>query len=86
MKPELACVCGSVQSVANRTAVLVLQHPRERFHSIGTARLVRLGLANARVETLWPDSDQAPPLDLAPDGAALLYPSRDAVDLATLTP
>jgi DTW domain-containing protein YfiP len=83
MKPTLACVCAAVRRVENRTGVFVFQHPRERFHPIGTARLVRLGLAQARVETLWPGETETRPPHL-PEGTALLYPSRDARDLSSL--
>ena len=44
-KPRGLCVCGNIPRVDNRTSILVLQHPRERLHPIGTARFVRLGLA-----------------------------------------
>lgn len=71
----------------NRTTVLVLQHPRERLHSLGTARFVRLGLANAHVEVAYDagvrDGERPP---WVPDGAALLYPAPGAKDLAELTP
>lgn len=48
-KPGACCICDLIEPVANRTHVTVLQHPRERFHAIGTARIVQLGLARARI-------------------------------------
>jgi DTW domain-containing protein YfiP len=73
--------------VNNRTSVLVLQHPRERLHPIGTARLARLGLRNVRVEVAWNANqrEEQPPAWL-PKGAALLYPAKDARDLRELAP
>ena len=84
-KPAVACVCGWITPVDNRTSVLVLQHPRERLHAIGTARFARLGLNNARVEVAWHANrveTQAP--SWLPAGAGLLYPAAHARDLREL--
>jgi DTW domain-containing protein len=85
-KPQVTCICSGLPRVSNRTPVLVLQHPRERSHPIGTARFARLGLCNARIEIAWnagrPDT-QAP--DWLPEGTALLYPAADARDLRELS-
>jgi len=63
----------------------VLQHPRERHHPIGTARLLRLGLSSVRVHVLDLISRGGTSAPVAlPEGAGLLYPSPDARDLATL--
>ena len=84
-KPAALCVCGSIRRVDNRTSVVVLQHPRERLHPIGTARFARLGLANSRVEIAWNagEREETPPSWL-PAGAALLYPGAGARDLGEL--
>lgn len=86
-KPERMCVCARVPKVDNRTQVLVLQHPRERAHPIGTARFAKLGLANARVEVAWDAGarEERSPAWL-PEGAMLLYPSARAIDLESLAP
>lgn len=47
-KPRARCMCGTVPVVANRVPVWILQHFRERFHPIGTARLAMLGLEQCR--------------------------------------
>jgi DTW domain-containing protein YfiP len=86
-KPRALCVCGNIPRVNNRTGVVVLQHPRERLHPIGTARFVRLGLARARVEVAWNAGlreEWAPAF--VPEGAALLYPGPGARDLAAVPP
>ena len=81
-KPAVLCLCARMPSVANRTSVFVLQHRRERFHAVGTARIARLGLE--RVEVLEAAGVvDAPALQ---PGAALLYPGPDARDLAQLAP
>jgi hypothetical protein len=86
-KPQQLCVCSAIRRVQNRTQVLVLQHPRERLHPIGTARFVRLGLERARVEVAWKaDLREETPPSWVPPGAALLYPGPGAVDLAELPP
>jgi DTW domain-containing protein YfiP len=81
-KPQVTCICNNLPRVANRTSVLVLQHPREHMHPIGTARFAELGLANSRVEVAWNASARetdAP--SWVPEGTALLFPSADARDL-----
>ena len=86
-KPRALCLCGRVRRVANRTRVTILQHPRERFHAIGTARIARLGLANSEVllpRGVVPRSLRIP-LSLAP-GSALLFPGDAARDLAEFGP
>jgi DTW domain-containing protein YfiP len=80
-KAAATCICDSVTRVANRTGILVLQHPRERLHAIGTVRFARLGLSNVRVRTCVPGTDASLPL---PPRTALLYPALGARDLATL--
>ncbi len=83
-KPAVACVCDVITRVVNQTGVTILQHPRERFHAVGTERIARLGLTNIRVELLAPWSDAGEARRLIPDGAALLYPGPGARDLAGL--
>ncbi|MFO0727827.1 MAG: tRNA-uridine aminocarboxypropyltransferase [Myxococcota bacterium] len=46
LKPERLCVCQDLAPLLNRTPIRILQHPREQFHAIGTARLARLGLSS----------------------------------------
>jgi DTW domain-containing protein len=48
-KTALHCLCQSIALVNNRTRVTIIQHHRERFHPIGTARIARLGLKNVQV-------------------------------------
>ena len=43
-RPEALCYCRFLSPVDNRTPVLIVQHPRERFHPIGTARIVNRSL------------------------------------------
>jgi DTW domain-containing protein YfiP len=65
--------------------VLILQHPRERTHPFGTARLAALGLENAEVLVDFAGRlrRDATPLG-ALDDAALLYPRSGARDVTEL--
>jgi len=86
-KPRSLCVCGRIPRVDNRTSVIVLQHPRERLHPIGTARFARLGLSRVRLEVAWDAGtrEERAPAWL-PDDAALLYPADDARDVRAVAP
>ena len=79
------CLCRYLRPLPNRVGIHILQHPRESRHALGTARLLRLGLASVRVHVLALKGQgaESKPVIL-PEGAGLLYPSKDARDLATL--
>lgn len=49
-RPQRACLCAWAVSTANTLPVLVLQHPREAAHAKNSVRLLRLSLAQCRVE------------------------------------
>lgn len=86
-KPQSMCVCEAVPRVDNQVGVHILQHARERRHSIGTARLLKLGLKAVDVHVLhyWSTSAACDPIAFPP-GAGLLYPGDNARDLGTLPP
>jgi hypothetical protein len=48
-KPETLCVCDRLEPRPTRVRVLVLQHPQEPDHLLGTAPLLARGLERARV-------------------------------------
>jgi DTW domain-containing protein YfiP len=86
-KPRVLCVCARVPRIENRTEITILQHPRERFHPIGTARIAELGLLRGTI--LRPHSPVERSLAasfLPPPGTGLLFPHRRARELAALEP
>lgn len=87
-KPQVACVCASIVPVDNRTAIHVLQHKRERFHPIGTARFAELGLARGRVIVDDPQDRAGTTRDVQAGEAPLgvLFPSPRARLLSALAP
>jgi len=78
-KPTPHCICPLIEPVSNRTFVSILQHPRERFHAIGTARIAELGLERSRIvvprDCFTRSLEQR--FDVAP-GTGLLFPHPDA--------
>src|SRR5690606_19540844 len=86
-RPVGHCYCADIPLVDNQTEIVILQHPRERFHPIGTARIASLGLNKVRVEIDHAHAlrNGERSLDLAP-GCGLLYPGPSSRDLATLPP
>jgi DTW domain-containing protein YfiP len=79
------CLCPQLPRVVTRTALHILQHPRESKHPFGTARLVGLSLPNSQVHVVHGglSGNLLCPLEL-PDDAAVLYPHADATDLAAM--
>ncbi|MCK6547610.1 DTW domain-containing protein [Myxococcota bacterium] len=80
-KALVVCVCSDVPKVSNKTEIVILQHPREQFHAIGTVRFAKLGLERVRVVVHHPREgapDPAKILGPEPGRIGLLYPSDDA--------
>lgn len=73
------CHCASMPTVPTRTRIVVLQHPHERTHPFGTARLVRMCLPNASVHVPYAGytGTLEQRVELPPD-AMVLYPHPDA--------
>ncbi len=80
------CICASVRRVSNRTPIVILQHPRERTHPVGTARLARLGLERVRIEVARGGGRRgiSVPIDV-PEGTSLLFPGAGARPLDSLS-
>jgi DTW domain-containing protein YfiP len=60
-KPPPLCVCAGIERAANRVFLLILQHPQEQDHELGTARLALRHLAQGRlaVGLSWPNLARA---------------------------
>lgn len=84
-RPRAICICGVLTRVPNRTRITIVQHPRERFHPLNTARIAEGSLE--RVQVLRGElsglNAQLEAGAISQD-ALLLYPSADAVDLGEL--
>ncbi|MBL8733513.1 MAG: DTW domain-containing protein [Planctomycetes bacterium] len=87
LRPLPMCHCGDLPTVATQTRIFILQHPHERGHPFGTARLARLCLPNVSVHEPWAGftGTLALPLEV-PARTAVLYPHERAVDLDSLSP
>ena len=86
-RPVSLCLCVMIPRVTNRTGVIVLQHPRERFHPFGSVRMLLASLQQARLERVPPSigKNLLCPMTLPPN-TGLLYPHPEARDLADLPP
>ena len=85
MKPTVFCICDDIDIIRNRIGIFIVQHMRERYHAIGTARIAELGLENVQLETVFPTNGRFESAAVFPPGAALLYPHPEARYLETLT-
>jgi DTW domain-containing protein YfiP len=61
LKTTTLCVCGTIEPIANRVFVLILQHPQEQDRDLGTARLASLHFQNVafKVGLSWPNLAKA---------------------------
>ncbi|MDR3517303.1 MAG: DTW domain-containing protein [Azospirillaceae bacterium] len=86
LKPRTLCVCAEIVPVANRIALLILQHPQEQDKTLGTARLAvrQLGDATLRVGLSWPSLANALGRPADPQRWAVLY--LGSAKAATLLP
>lgn len=88
-RPAGFCYCAQLPTLPTTSRVVILQHPRERDMAIGTARMARLCLPNAKlhVGAHW---DGHPGLAAALADPSyppiLLYPGPDARDLLAEPP
>jgi DTW domain-containing protein len=82
-RPLTHCLCALVPSLQPATQVVIIQHPSERHHALNTARLLALGLANARLviaEQL--DDDLASELADPDWRTELLFPGPEVAQIA----
>lgn len=81
-KAKLACICTHLLCINNPYKVIVLQHPDETKHPMGTARILALCLSQCEI-WISADPDALPQLqDLISDNNSLcflLYPANDAL-------
>lgn len=83
-KPPALCVCGGIEPIGNRIALLILQHPQEQDRELGTARLTVLQLRRAtlKIGLSWPSLAKALGREVDPKRWAVLY--LGAASAATL--
>ena len=77
------CFCASIPQIDNRTNFLLLQHVGERFHPFNTARIVHKSLRRCRLIADHCEGFGSRCLPIE-GKAALLYPHRNAMPLASL--
>jgi DTW domain-containing protein YfiP len=81
-RPRSQCVCPSVRPVNNRCAISILQHPREKLHPLGTARLLRLALRQVDLEVCYQLTSSGVRRRCAEEqGLGVLFPHAQAVPL-----
>ena len=97
-RPISLCVCAALPQIENQTEILIVQHPRERFHPLGTARLLETSLKRCLRFVSSPRftafHGEAPPTSGSEDSlravlkadAALLFPGEGSVPLDELPP
>lgn len=80
------CICSDIQSVDNPFPLVIVQHPSEATHPMGTARILELSLSQcAKVVTNQPDNspELLHWLHSKEYQCYLLYPSDDAETISS---
>ncbi len=84
-RPEAFCLCATIPSLSSRSRLVLLQHPREEFVAIGTARLAALSVEGAtRHVGVSFEGDAEVRALAARQDACLLFPSEDATPVEAL--
>jgi len=92
--PQRSCLCHWIRATENTLPLLILQHPQERTHPKGSARLLGLSLRHCRIEVgeafdpaalqTWISAPA--PGSTRPVQALLLYPAAEPVPCQTDPP
>jgi DTW domain-containing protein YfiP len=74
-KPLELCVCAAISAIANRVEVVILRHPHEKRHVLGSAWLAHRQLKNSRLVTglSWPSLKRILGRDIDPRRWGVLY-------------
>ncbi len=85
LRPTKLCYCPELPTVDTTTRIVILQHPHERTHPFGTARLANLCMPNTSLHVPWSGltGTLTTRLDVPPD-VAVLYPRANAIELDSL--
>lgn len=87
--PQAHCWCGSLRSMATRTRLVFLMHPKEfKEEKAGTGRLTHLCLPNSEIRMgVEFDRDEAVQALIADpkNYCVLLYPGKEALNLSTVS-
>lgn len=84
--PAATCLCEAIDTVHNKTEVIILQHPSEATHAKNTVKLLQLSLANISVFTGKNANDFIELVNYLaskPLNTAVLYPSEHSKELPT---
>ena len=74
-KVEELCVCSSIKPLENKIRVLILQHPQEPDHELGSALISHLSLTNSnlKVGLSWANLSKALGTEATPGQWGVLY-------------
>ncbi|MFT6630405.1 MAG: DTW domain-containing protein YfiP [Bacteriovoracaceae bacterium] len=86
LRPVTVCYCNEIQRQDNSISIIILQHPDEAGHPLGTGQMACLTFSNCQKFTgINFDNDQYFQSIIAIKNAAILYPSEAAMTLKNIT-
>ncbi len=78
------CLCNSISIINNKLKIIILRHPSEGKITKNTANLLNLGLDNCQIITGESEQDFLQLAALPKTTTAVLYPTKDALNLDQL--
>lgn len=83
-KARKACICPFIREIDNSAHIVIIQHPSETKHPMGTARILELSLKNCTLIVTDDPQNNSQVQALCNDEQAqcyLLYPASDAQEI-----
>jgi DTW domain-containing protein YfiP len=87
-KPKMTCYCADLKPVASRPRIVILMHPLEARHPVGTGRMAHRSLSNSHLWVGKEFGEGSELIQLLRDPVVqplLLFPGPKSLDLSKLS-
>jgi DTW domain-containing protein len=89
LKPRLTCFCEQIRPFRVGLQIVILQHPRERRRTVGTARIAHLCIENSKLiyGRSFDQNKEVDEIISHPDNhCVILYPGKKSLNISELGP
>ena len=84
-RPISVCFCNEIKVFSNQVKLIILQHPDETKHPLGTAKMAQLSFKNSHLfigEEFNSNKELNKLLKINNGPSAILYPHKDAIEIS----